>query len=169
VTNKILPTNKKSRRGVAAVEAVFALPVLIMAVMIIMEFANIALTIDMGEAALQRAVQQFRLDDSFGDDAESALRQNMVDASHGYVKQENIVNVSIEEFASLDAMGGGSTDEDNEDSEDEASSNNLPAWRITVDIRKDFITPLSRLLAFYDNDFQYRYEQVLSYLPQEED
>lgn len=159
------------RRGVVSVEAAFVFPVLIIAVMVVMELANIALTIDMGEVALQRAVQQFRRNGAPDDEGESTLRSAMAEASQGYLAQADISTVSIERFDSLDAMGAGSEDEDEEDEGQGKSdfSQLPPAWRITVDIRKGFITPLPRMLVFVDNEFHYRFEQVLSYLPNQED
>lgn len=160
--------NRRGQSGVASVEAAFAFPVIIIAAMIVMEFANIALTIDMGEVALQRAMQMFRLDDSLQEGgAEETLRMNMVNSSQGYVKMENISNVEIVRYDSLDALGGGAVEEDDDDSSD--FSGLYPAWKVTVNIRKEYLTPLPRLLIVGNNEFQYRFEQVLSYLPQEED
>lgn len=158
-----------------AVEAAFAFPVIIIAAMIAMELANIALTINMGDIALQRAVQKVRNDDSWGTGGEGVIRSYMIAASHGYVTDNNIVNVEVEEFESLDEMGqalaedgGGGSSEDEKD-EEENEDSTYPAWKITVDIRKDFITPLPRMLAAYDNDFQYRFEQILCYLPRQDE
>ena len=159
------------RRGVVSVEAAFVFPVLIIAAMVVMELANVALTIDMGEVALQRAVQQFRRNGAPDDEGEDTLRSAMADASQGYLTKANISTVSIERFDSLDAMGSDSEEEDEED-EDQGKSDFSrlpPAWRITVDIRKGFITPLPHMLLFFENEFHYRFEQVLSYLPNQED
>lgn len=138
-----------------SVEAAFVFPVLIIAVMVVMELANIALTIDMGEVALQRAVQQFRRSGAPDDEGESALRSAMAEASQGYLTQADISTVSIERFDSLDAMGAGSEEEDEEDEGRGGSdfSQLPPAWRITVDIRKGFITPLPHMLIFLITSF----------------
>ena len=153
-----------------SVEAAFVFPVLIIAVMVVMELANVALTIDMGEVALQRAVQQFRRNGAPDDEGESTLRSAMAEASQGYLTQADISTVSIERFDSLDAMGAGSEEEGEEGKGQGGSdfSRLPPAWRITVDIRKGFITPLPRMLTFFENEFHYRFEQVLSYLPNQE-
>ncbi|WMD18988.1 hypothetical protein RAS12_20490 [Achromobacter seleniivolatilans] len=155
----------RSQRGSLSVEAAYVLPVVIAAAMMFMELANIGLTINMGASALERAVQQFRQDGAAaldGGSMESLVRQRMVAASHNYLDDENIATVEVERFASLDAMGGGAA-------EDETASKaltNVPAWRIEVDVRKDFITPLPRLLGVDSGAFRYRYQQVLAYLPQ---
>ena len=151
------------RRGMVSVEAAFAFPALIAAAMMIMELANIALTIDMGETALQRSVQEFRLKASMDEIEEKDVRRSMTGASQGYVKWDDIVDVSIERFDSLDAMGGGA-DEDEESPEGDAGVD-VPALKITVDIRAAYITSVARLLDGNENGFRYRYEEVLSYLP----
>lgn len=157
----------RRQRGSLSVEAAYVLPVVIAAAMMFMELANIGLTINMGASALERAVQQFRQDGAAGlqdgGAIESLVRTRMVAASHNYLDDENIATVEVERFASLDAMGGGAQDED----EDQAAAlTHVPAWRIEVDVRKDFITPLPRLLGVDSGAFRYRYQQVLAYLPQ---
>ncbi|MDH1703842.1 hypothetical protein [Comamonas terrigena] len=154
-------------RGVLAVEAAYVLPVVIAAVMMFMELASIGLTINMGASALERAVQQFRQDGVNallqGQDMQGLLRTRMAQASHRYLAEEDIATIDIEPYATLDAMGGG-------DAAAQASNtgdlSDVPAWRISVDIRKEFITPLPRLLGMDSNAFRYRYQQVLAYLPQ---
>jgi len=156
----------RKHHGVLAVEAAYVLPVVIAAVMMFMELANIGLTINMGASALERAVQQFRQDGVNallqGQDMQALLRERMAQASHSYLAEEDIATIDIEHYATLDAMGEG----------DAASKENgigasadMPAWRISVDIRKEFITPLPRLLGMDSNAFRYRYQQVLAYLP----
>ncbi|CAB3707410.1 hypothetical protein LMG26690_02991 [Achromobacter animicus] len=156
----------RSQRGSLSVEAAYVLPVVIAAAMMFMELANIGLTINMGASALERAVQQFRQDGAAGMQdggaIESLVRSRMVAASHNYLDDENIATVEVERFASLDAMGGGG----GEDETQAAALTNVPAWRIEVDVRKDFITPLPRLLGVDSGAFRYRYQQVLAYLPQ---
>lgn len=157
------PAHRRPRqRGSLSVEAAYVLPVIIAAAMMFMELANIALAIDMGGTALERAIQQLRRDDGpalAAAEMESALRQRMAAASHGYLSEDNIATVSVERFSSLDEMGGGHAEEDRGD--------DMPVWRVTVDIRKDFITPLPRLLNLDSGAFRYRYQQVLGYLPAE--
>jgi len=155
----------RRQRGSLSVEAAYVLPVVIAAAMMFMELANIGLTINMGASALERAVQQFRQDGAAGMQdggaIESLVRARMVAASHNYLDDENIATVEVERFASLDAMGGGTEDE-----AENAALTQVPAWRIEVDVRKDFITPLPRLLGVDSGAFRYRYQQVLAYLPQ---
>ncbi|SIT17670.1 TadE/TadG family type IV pilus assembly protein [Achromobacter sp. MFA1 R4] len=156
----------RRQRGSLSVEAAYVLPVVIAAAMMFMELANIGLTINMGASALERAVQQFRQDGAAGMQdggaIESLVRARMVAASHNYLDDENIATVEVERFASLHAMGGGET----EDEAENAALTQVPAWRIEVDVRKDFITPLPRLLGVDSGAFRYRYQQVLAYLPQ---
>lgn len=158
------------QHGALAVEAAFVLPVVIAGAMMFMELANIGLTIDMGNTALERAIQAFRATDAETGETESMeaqIRQRMAMASHGYLSEANIASVSVERFSSLDEMGGGKTDED----EDSAttSTKRVPVWRITVDVRKDFITPIPNLLVTDNATFRYRYQQLLGYLPAEEE
>ncbi|GAB4063406.1 hypothetical protein [Uliginosibacterium sediminicola] len=156
-----------AQRGVLAVEAAFVLPVVIAGAMMFMELASIGLTIDIGNTALERALQEFRPAGAAGvdmDDMEDRIRQQMAAASHGYLTAGNIVEVSVERFSSLDAMGkGGDSAADTSSS----TQQQVPVWRVTVDIRKDFITPIPRLMALENTNFRYRYQQLLGYLPKE--
>lgn len=158
----------RGQHGSLSVEAAYVLPVVIAAAMMFMELANIGLTINMGASALERAMQQFRQDGAAGlqdgGAIESLVRARMVAASHNYLDDENIATVEVERFASLDAMGGGGAEDETEAAA--ATLTNVPAWRIEVDVRKDFITPLPRLLGVDSGAFRYRYQQVLAYLPQ---
>ena len=160
------PAPRRRQRGALAVEAAFVLPVVLTGAMMVFELAYIGLTIDMGNTAMERALQQFRADPAAVLEAgamQGLLRQRMAAASHGYLTEANIAVVNIENFASLDAMGGGS--EEPSTGSASANVNNVPIWRVTVDIRKDFITPLPRLLAIDSGAFRYRYQQMLGYLP----
>lgn len=160
------PAPRRRQRGALAVEAAFVLPVVLTGAMMVFELAYIGLTIDMGNTAMERALQQFRADPAAVLEAgamQGLLRQRMAAASHGYLTEANIAVVNIENFASLDAMGGGS--EAPSTGSASANVNNVPIWRVTVDIRKDFITPLPRLLAIDSGAFRYRYQQMLGYLP----
>lgn len=169
--------SRRRQRGGLSVEAAYVLPVIIVAGMMFMELANIGLTINLGASALERAVQQFRQDGVTemidGGDLSARLRRRMAAASHGYLDEDNIVDVDVESFATLDAMGGGkagSEDGAGDESEDNkiGADTGVPAWRITVGIRKDFITPLPRLLGVDSSAFRYQYQQVLSYLPRDQ-
>jgi hypothetical protein len=163
----------RRQRGVLSVEAAYALPVIIAAAMMFMELANFGLTINMGASALERAVQELRQQGVATLEADVSamqrqLRERMADASHHYLSVDNIATVDIEHYATLDAMGGGNAAEPDEDGQTGVGGDtDVPAWRISVDIRKDFITPLPRLLGIDSDSFRYRYQQVLSYLPQQ--
>ena len=173
-------------RGALAVEAAYVLPVVIAAVMMLIELIHVGLTINMGSSALDRALTQMRQDSGVGHTSanglDAQLRQRMAAASHHYLTEDNIATVDIEHFVNLDALGGGTATKqaaskgqggaNQSGSGDDralaaAAQTDLPAWRIAVDIRKEFITPLPRLLGIDSNAFRYRYEQVLSYLPAE--
>lgn len=162
--NRLALFRRRNRqRGALAVEAAYVLPVIIAAAMMFMELANIGLTINMGGSALERAVQQLRRTDPAiltAEAMESRLRTDMAAASHGYLGEDNIAIIKVEQFSSLDQMGTGRTEAD-----DASTKTDVPVWRITVDIRKDFITPLPRLLAIDSSAFRYRYKQVLGNLP----
>jgi len=162
----VLRQFRRSQSGVLSVEAAFAFPILIIAAMLVMEVSNIALTINFGEIALQRALQKVRSNDSWEQDSEGLIIQYMSEASHGYVTENNIVSVTADRYDSLDALGQEGLGEEAEGGSDEdATETDLPAWKITVHIRKEFITSLPKMLPLDDNDFHYHYEQILSYLP----
>jgi hypothetical protein len=156
----------KRQSGTLAVEAAFVLPVIITGAMMVMELAYVGFTVDIGSTALEHAVQQFRADASSSLEAgraEPLIRERMVAASHGYLNDGNIASVNVESFASLDEMGGGTPVTQKSNSNVRA----VPILRITVDIRKDFITPLPQLLSISNGAFRYRYQQLLGYLPTE--
>lgn len=160
-----------SQRGALSVEAAYVLPVVIAAGMMFMELANIGLTINMGASAFERALQQFRSEGANALQAggvEALVRQRMAAASHNYLAEDNIALVDIQSHASLDAMGQASSGASPGVAAGATAKEIIPAWRISVDIRKDFITPLPRLLGVDSNAFHYRYQQVLAYLPAEE-
>lgn len=180
---KRLPQPSKAwrMRGALAVEAAYVLPVVIAAVMMLIELIHVGLTINMGASALDRALTEIRQDSGIGKTSASGLdaqlRQRMAAASHDYLTEDNIATVDVEHFVNLDALGGGMATKQaaakgqGSAGDDRAmlaaAQTDLPAWRIAVDIRKEFITPLPRLLGIDSNAFRYRYEQVLSYLPAE--
>lgn len=161
----------RSQRGVISVEAAFAFPSLIILAMIAFEFVNVVLTIDMGDVALQSAVHQARLEESLTEDSlESVVRKGIVKSSHGYLTQDNITNVDVRRYSSLSTLSS-TGEEEAADSASEANgkTTKFPAWKVTVDIRKPFLTPLPRLMAYAENEFEYRFEQVLGYLPETKD
>jgi hypothetical protein len=130
-----------------AVEAAFVLPVLIAGAMMFVELSHMALTIHRGSAALARAVEQFRRDAGLerpAARAEALLRARMAAAARTDLAPDSIVAVSLEPVATPDAP--------------EHSQPSL--WRVTVDIRQAFVTPLPGLLSIDSDAFRYRYQQV---------
>ena len=150
--------SRLAARGALAIEAAFALPVIIAGAMMFIELGNIGLTIAMGGTALERAIQQLRTETGNAGTMELRMRQGMVAASHRLLDDADIAAVAVERFTSLDAMGAGSTARG-------TASRNVPVWRITVEIRKDFITPLPRLLGTGGSAFRYQYQQWLDDAP----
>lgn len=158
----------RSERGAIAVEAAFAFPVILIAFFAIVEFANMALTIQVAENAVSTALTRFRDAGELGASAENDIRQGVVAYSHGYLEPENVTRVTLEAYESLDAMGNPGGKEDEEDEEDGAGdsfADAYPAWKVVVVISKDFITPIPRMLITNRKDFTYRYERVLAYYP----
>ena len=150
-------------RGELTVEAAFALPVIIAGAMMFTELGNIGLAIVMGGTALERAIGQFRTDPAGSLEArqmEQRVRVRMAAAGHGYLRDGDIATVAVESFTSLDTIGGG-----NAAHGAIAAGRAVPVWRITVEIRKDFITPLPRLLGTNGTAFRYQYQQLLGHLP----
>ena len=77
-------------RGVSAVETAFAFPVILAAFFIIVEFANMALTIQVGESAVSSALLRFRDAGELGASAENDIRQGIAAYSFGYLKPSNV-------------------------------------------------------------------------------
>ena len=130
-------------RGVSAVETAFAFPVILAAFFIIVEFANMALTIQVGESAVSSALLRFRDAGELGASAENDIRQGNPGGTNG-------------------------EGEDDEEGTADADSS-YPAWKVVVVISKDFITPLPRLILTNRKDFTYRYERIIAYYPRIED
>ncbi|WP_420995307.1 hypothetical protein ACKI2N_028305 [Cupriavidus sp. 30B13] len=153
--------HRSGSRGAVAVEAAFALPVIIAGAMMFIELGNIGLAIAMGGTALERAVQQFHTDPAESLEArqmERRVRMRMAAAAHGYLGDGDIATVAVESFTSLDTIGGGQAGKGAA-----APGRAVPVWRITVEIRKDFITPLPRLLGTGGTAFRYQYQQLLGH------
>ena len=159
----------RSDRGVVSVEAAFAYPALIIVILMVMEVANMALTIEVGENAVSRSLIQFRDAGTLSESAANDIRCAIAAKSLGFIRPADVKLVSVEPYETLDAMGqegGGVADEGKDDeSADSIEDQQNPAWRIVVSVRKDFITPLPRMLPTDRKDFGFRYERVLSYLP----
>ena len=106
-------------RGVSAVETAFAFPVILAAFFIIVEFANMALTIQVGESAVSSALLRFRDAGELGASAENDIRQGIAAYSFGYLKPSNVSRVTVEAYESLDALGNpGGTNGAGEDDEE---------------------------------------------------
>lgn len=152
----------RSQRGVVATEVAFLVPVAMVGVMMLFELARIGLIIAIGSAALDKAVQTFRLDNLGTDSAEQMsmrLKARMVDAGYGYLKESDLtVNVlhfdNLNQLGGLTVNGGGATT-----TEDEENTTTLPVWSVTVQIEKAFITPLPEVLTLGDT-FRYQYKHV---------
>lgn len=145
-------------RGALAVEAAFALPVIIAGAMMFTELGNIGLTIASGGTALERAIHQLRTgapEPLQAAQIERRVRQGMA-GSHRFLGDADIATVAVESYASLDAIGTG-----HPEATRKVANPAVPVWRITVEIRKDFITPLPRLLGIGGTAFRYQYQQLL--------
>ncbi|MBJ7222686.1 MULTISPECIES: TadE/TadG family type IV pilus assembly protein [unclassified Brenneria] len=154
----MIPVNERnwrSTRGVIATEVAFLMPVVLVGVMMLFELARIALVIAVGSAALDKAVQTFRLDDLQSDSAEQMggnLKERMISSAYGYLQEEDLT-VSVLHFDNLSQLGGLTINSDSED------SGTLPVWSVTVQITKAFITPLPEVLTLGDT-FRYQYKHV---------
>lgn len=127
----------RGTRGAIAVEVAFLVPVVLVGVMMLFELARIGLVIAVGSAALDKAVQTFRLDDLNNSSASAMgtdLKERMIGASYGYL-QEDDLTVSVLHFDSLSQLGGL---EISSDEDDGAVSDTLPVWSVTVQIKRRF-------------------------------
>ncbi|PWC18013.1 hypothetical protein DDT52_15200 [Brenneria roseae subsp. roseae] len=148
----------RSTRGVIATELAFLAPVVLVGVMMLFELARIGLVIAVGSAALDKAIQPFRLDDlnaSSASEMETHLKARMIDAAYGYL-QEDDLTVSVLHFDGLSQLGGLEIVSDEDGS---GASNTLPVWSVTVQIKKAFLTPLPEVLTLGDT-FRYQYKHV---------
>ncbi len=147
----------RSDRGVIATELAFLAPVVLVGVMMLFELARIGLVIGIGSVALDNAVQSFRLDtlesESASDMADS-LRSRMVKAGYGYISADDL-SVSVLHFDSLSELGGLTVSDD----EQGENRQTLPVWSVTVQIKKEFLSPLPEVLSL-GNTFRYQYKHV---------
>lgn len=148
----------RGERGVIATELAFLAPVVLVGVMMLFELARIGLVIGIGSVALDNAVQSFRLDtlesENANDMAES-LRERMVRAGYGYI-DANDLSVSVLHFDSLSELGGLTVSDDEQGG---TSVQTLPVWSVTVQIKKEFLSPLPEVLSL-GNTFRYQYKHV---------
>lgn len=152
----------RSATGVVATEVAFLVPVAMVGVMMLFELARIGLIIAIGSAALDKAVQTFRLDNLGTDSAEQMsvrLKARMVEAGYGYLN-DNDLTVNVLHFDNLNQLGGltGNSNSDDTAAEEE-NTTTLPVWSVTVQIEKAFITPLPEVLTLGDT-FRYQYKHV---------
>ncbi|MFJ5429584.1 hypothetical protein ACIPUP_10485 [Pectobacterium actinidiae] len=165
VGQSIVPRHERhwrSTRGVIATEVAFLVPVVLVGVMMLFELARIGLVIAAGSAALDKAVQAFRLDNLASESAEQMsthLKERMVEAGYGYLKEDDLT-VSVLHFDNLSQLGGLTSENSGQgDSESGEISTTLPVWSVTVQIKKAFITPLPEVLTLGDT-FRYQYKHV---------
>ncbi|MER0046219.1 hypothetical protein ABRP56_07420 [Pectobacterium odoriferum] len=151
----------RSTRGVIATEVAFLVPVVLVGVMMLFELARIGLVIAAGSAALDKAVQAFRLDNLASDSAEqmgTRLKTRMVEAGYGYLKEDDLT-VSVLHFDNLSQLGGLTNGNGSQDNPNSEETTTLPVWSVTVQIKKAFITPLPEVLTLGDT-FRYQYKHV---------
>ncbi|MCL6360720.1 hypothetical protein CUU45_02620 [Pectobacterium polaris] len=164
VAQCIVPRHERhwrSTRGVIATEVAFLVPVVLVGVMMLFELARIGLVIAAGSAALDKAVQAFRLDNLASDSAEqmgTRLKARMVEAGYGYLKEDDLT-VSVLHFDNLSQLGGLTNGNGSQDNPNGEETTTLPVWSVTVQIKKAFITPLPEVLTLGDT-FRYQYKHV---------
>lgn len=160
----------REQQGVTAVETAFILPVLLFGVMMLFELARISLMIGVGSLALERALQDFRLDRAFYTQTPEVLQelieQRLIDHSYGFLSEDNFI-VDILAFDSLRRFGGAEAD-DEEDENAYSQDRSPPVLSVTVDLTQTFMTPLPALFGLGDA-FQYQYRQLLGSLTSEQD
>lgn len=152
------------KRGVIATETAFLVPLVLVGIMMFMELARVMVTITVGSTAMDAVVQSLRQEKSLTPDT---VKQLIIDRmankkfSYGYLSPKDI-EVEVDHYPSLDSLGiANGAVQDGE--ELVPASKSRAVWSITVDIRKNYITPLPRLLTLEDM-FRYRFKQVLGYL-----
>lgn len=163
--------------GAIATETAFLIPVVLVGIMMFMELARIMLTISIGSTAMDAAIQSLRREDRLDvDSVKTLVAERMADRrySYGYLDPDDI-RIEVEHFDSLEALGGGQSVDDRaasgsaqgEDDDAIRTSQSRPVWSITVDVRKQYITPLPTFLTLEDA-FRYRFKQVLGHLDETE-
>lgn len=163
--------------GAIATETAFLIPVVLVGIMMFMELARIMLTISIGSTAMDAAIQSLRREDRLDvASVKTLVAERMADRrySYGYLDPDDI-RIEVEHFDSLEALGGGQSVDDRaasgsvqgEDDDAIRTSQSRPVWSITVDVRKQYITPLPTFLTLEDA-FRYRFKQVLGHLDETE-
>lgn len=155
-----------SNEAAIATETAFLMPVLLIGIMMFLELARVVLIISIGSTAMNASIQSLREEDTLDEQTVQRLvLERIVDDqySYGYLSV-NDVQVSVEKFDSLEKMGVAYGEASSEKKDDDTSTvKELPVWNITVDIKKDYLTPLPRLLTL-DDTFRYRFRQVIGHL-----
>lgn len=145
-------------QGVIATEVAFLCPVILVGVMMLFELVRVGLVVGVGSVALDKSVQNFRLDDlkaSTTSEMANNLKSRIVDSSYGYLNDDDLT-VSVLHFDNLSHLGGLTIATEEEQDE---QANNLPVWSVTVQIKKSFLTPLPEVLSLGDA-FRYQYKHV---------
>lgn len=159
------------QQGVAAVETVLVMPVLLAGLMMLFETARLALVLIIGNLALESALDALRLDSDmlFSDTGTVAekTKERMVSASYGYLTADQL-EVRAVSYPSLAAFGNGLASGENEASEDgeEDDSNaakGYPILTVEVDLTQQWVTALPSLLGF-EASFSHTYRHILGNL-----
>lgn len=165
-----LLSRARSERGVISVEAAFALPAILVTAFAVFEVAYVVLVIEMGQNAVSESLTQFRKLGQLPASVETDIRQSIGYWSHGLLEPRDVTLVRVDRYDSLADYGkaagqgaGGNTG--NNDNQDEEEESRYPCWHIVVGIKKSFITPVMRMLPAKLNSFTYRYERIVTYLP----
>lgn len=160
----------KSDSAVISVESAFALPAILVTAFAVLEIGYMVLVIEMGQNAVSGALTQFRNQGELPPTAETDIRNGIGYWSHGLLEPSDVTLVRVDRYESLAdygkvaGQGGGAGAADNNQNEDETESR-YPCWHVVVAIKKQFITPVLRMLPTKLNSFTYRYERIVSYLP----
>lgn len=164
--------SRHRQQGVAAVETVLVMPVLLAGVMMLFEVARLVLVLIIGNLALEAALDALRLDGEllFTDTGSVAekTRGRMVSAAYGYLAADEI-EVRVVSYPSLAAFGNGlasgeeeASGEDGEE-DDSTAAKGYPILEVEVDLTQPWITALPALLGF-DASFTHTYRQILGTL-----
>lgn len=166
------------QRGVAAVETVLLLPVLLVGLMMIFEVAHLTLIVIIGNLAQESAMAGLRRDTDllFTDTGGIAerVKDRMLNASYGYLKASEI-EVTATYYPSLSAFGstltsGEQSAEDGASEEEQSStSKGFPVLEVQVELTQEWISALPNLVGL-DKTFTHTFRQVLGnlYRPTEE-
>lgn len=158
------PDCARRQAGVVATETAFLIPVVLIGCMLFFELARMLVMIHMGSSALEATMASVRretpeLYSSAG--MEVLIRQRMAGMSHGYLHESDIF-VQVQDFHPLLPQPGQAARPPLPSSAG-GVNNAMPLRSINVDVRKQYATPLPRLLTL-GQTFRYRYRQVLEHV-----